>query len=172
MFNFRFVDLFFLSVALLASSACSVSSNAQKPHDIPQNETSLNVKETDAPQEAWTKEFDGFRFRPFASREDDLESFRRMFPQGTSRAFVEHILVEKAEAKIGTEFTNTTNSPPYIFVSYVEPPSLFRGEKKPWAHIFYYGLDNRLLNFEPFGGPQMFAQPRTCELFRHRLKPC
>jgi len=171
-FNFRFVDLIFLSVALLASSACSVSSNAQKPRDIAQNQTSLHVTETDAPQEAWTKEFDGFRFRAFASREDDREAFRRMFPQGTPRAFVEHILIKKAGARIGTEFSNPSNAIPYTFVSYDEPRSLFRGEKEPWSHVFYYDSESNLLNIEPFRGREMYAHPRTCQLFRHRLKPC
>lgn len=144
---------FFLLILIFPFCSCAPHSEQAKPQ--------------------WDKKYDGYRFSPFASEEEDREAFRRMFPQGTPRAYVEHILIDKAGARIGTDSVNTSNDIPYKFVRYEEPFVLLRVEKRSPAHIFYYDLNDRVLQIKPYLNRDLYEQPRShCVLNKHPMFKC
>ncbi|MBK6896442.1 MAG: hypothetical protein IPH06_07615 [Alphaproteobacteria bacterium] len=132
----------------------------------------LPQSDSKAQKAQWDKKYDGYRFSPFASQDEDREAFRRMFPQGTSRAYVEHILIDKAGARIGRDGSNDDRDRLYFLVSYVEPRTLFRGEKGSWRHLFYYDMAGKVLNIKPFGERDLYDTPLTCSLSQHPLSGC
>jgi len=90
-----------------------------------------------------------FRFRSFASREDIREAFREMFPPGTPKAFVDHILIEKAGARLFDKHRETLRSEPkYFMVSYIEPVNIIRSQKLPNHHLFVFDEDNKIINIQ------------------------
>ncbi len=133
----------------------------------------LPQSDSKAQKAQWDKKYDGYRFSPFASQDEDREAFRRMFPQGTSRAYVEHILIDKAGARIGGDWNHPENEIPYNVVRYEEPFVLLRGEMQPPAHIFYYDLEDKILNIKPYLRRDLYEHPATrCVLDKHPIHKC
>jgi len=87
-----------------------------------------------------------FRFTDYRIREEQAEVYRQMFPVGTSRTYVEEILVHHAGAG-AFDITGELKKPGYKVIIYND----IRGKaylKGPPALIFLFGKDGKVVNIE------------------------
>ena len=97
-----------------------------------------------------------FNFSDYGTRDELRDAFKKIFIPGTSKSYVDQVLVEFGGAEIGSTREVLETPPKYIFISYREPINFFRSIKKPAHHIFIFDENSRLINIMAFGASKLF----------------
>lgn len=95
---------------------------------------------------------DKFSFNDYKTHEELRDAFRKLFPVGTDREFIERVLVNAGGAKIVDTFDFKAEGGGYLHIRYEEPFNPIRSFKQPIFYTVTLSQDNKLMNIMINGG--------------------
>lgn len=116
---------------------------------------------------------DKFAFRDYGTQIEMISAFQVLFPIGTDKSVVDHVLLEAGKGRLVKRYDFATCGPIYSRIIYAEPSDYFRSIKGNVGHDFYFDENMKVMNIEAFFHHVVFGDAIDPSALKNdRFKAC